>query len=317
MASFTISDSDFADIKDKVVIVTGASSGIGLATVKRLLTHGAKVYAADLNPPPEPEASRVSFLKVDVTSWAQQLALFKAAFAECRRVDHVFANAGINSTALLTEDDVDENGDLLPPKLNTINVNLIGVMYTVKLGIYYIGKNVDGGSIVMTASSSSVQRFTPTDYTTAKHGVLGLLRSLYGNLYPKVPIRINAIAPSWTETGIVPKKIISLLGPDGFQSPDVVARSVLYLFASPTTPHGQLVYSDKGRFWDTEGGEEGLIKHFGRMLGLKKEELLEGGKLVERSGFLEDVGKGNVDSVENVNGGVEGVKEKVDENMEG
>lgn len=50
---------------------------------------------------------------------------------------------------------MDENGDLLPPNLDTINVNLIGVMYTVKLAIYYIKQNPNGGSIVMTGSGSS------------------------------------------------------------------------------------------------------------------------------------------------------------------
>jgi hypothetical protein len=55
----------------------------------------------------------------------------------------------------LLEDDVDEKGDLLPPKLDTINVNLLGCMYTVKLGIHYIRQNSNGGSIVMTGSGSS------------------------------------------------------------------------------------------------------------------------------------------------------------------
>jgi NAD(P)-dependent dehydrogenase (short-subunit alcohol dehydrogenase family) len=101
-----------------------------------------------------------------VASWKDQVELFKAAEKEYGTVDHVFANAGIGPTITLLEDDVDENGDLLPPKLNTINVNLLGCMYTVKLGIFYIKKNPNGGSIVMTASASSFQRFAATDYST-------------------------------------------------------------------------------------------------------------------------------------------------------
>jgi NAD(P)-dependent dehydrogenase (short-subunit alcohol dehydrogenase family) len=79
----------------------------------------------------------------------------------------VFANAGISPTFSLLEEDVDEHGDLLPPKLNTLNVNLNGCIYTVKLGIYYLKKNPQGGSIVITASGSSFSRFPATDYSVS------------------------------------------------------------------------------------------------------------------------------------------------------
>lgn len=105
------------------------------------------------------------FMKVNVTSWKEQVEMFKAAEKEFGRIDHVFANAGIQPTVSLLEADVDENGDLLPPKLDTFNVNLMGCMYTVKLGIYYLRRNPNGGSIVVTASGSSFTRFPATDYS--------------------------------------------------------------------------------------------------------------------------------------------------------
>lgn len=163
----------------------------------------------------------------------------------------------------------------MPPKLNTINVNLLGCMYTVKLGIYYIKKNPNGGSIVMTASASSFARFPATDYTTAKHAVLGLLRSLHANLSPQIPIRINAIAPSWTQTAIVPQAVIDALGEGNYQSPDVVGRSVTLLMADKDK-HGELVYSDCGRFRDLENGENGYHAVTKRMLGVE-----DGGELSE------------------------------------
>lgn len=100
-----------------------------------------------------------------MTSWQEQIELFKAAEEEYGKIDHVFANAGIGPTISLLEDDVDENGDLLPPKLNTLDVNLTGCLYTVKLGIHVLKKNPNGGSIVMTASASSFSRFPATDYS--------------------------------------------------------------------------------------------------------------------------------------------------------
>ncbi|CAO2653561.1 Nn.00g029720.m01.CDS01 [Neocucurbitaria sp. VM-36] len=271
MTSFTISDSELDHIKDQVVIITGASSGIGLATLRRIITQGGKVFASDLNPLPEPEASSVPFMKTNVASWKEQVDMFKAAEKEFGKIDHVFANAGISARVSLMEEDVDENGDLLPPKLDTFNVNLIGCVYTVKLGIYYLKKNPNGGSIVVTASASSFMRFPATDYTTTKHAVLGLVRSLHGHLYPKLPIRINAIAPSWTNTGIVPPHILAALGEGNFQSADVVGRSVTVLMASQQR-HGELIYSDRGKFLELENGEKGYQEMTKRMLNVDQGE---------------------------------------------
>jgi NAD(P)-dependent dehydrogenase (short-subunit alcohol dehydrogenase family) len=192
----------------------------------------------------------------------------------------------------LLEDDVDENGDLLPPNLKTINVNLLGCLYTVKLGVHYLKKSPSDSSIVITASGSSYTRFPTTDYSTstilahhtntntgftatAKHGVLGLMRSLYSHLHPKLPIRINAIAPSWTKTGLVPPDILAALGEGNYQSPDVVGRSVTLLMAD-TKRHGELVYSECGQFMELENGPAGVHARIAKMLGVECEaELAE------------------------------------------
>jgi NAD(P)-dependent dehydrogenase (short-subunit alcohol dehydrogenase family) len=91
---------------------------------------------------------------------------FKAAKKQYGRIDHVFANAGVSMTTTFLEDDVDENGDLLPPNLKTMNVNLIGCLYTVKLGIHHLRKDSRDSSIVVTASGSSFTRFPTPDYST-------------------------------------------------------------------------------------------------------------------------------------------------------
>ncbi|KAF2127772.1 NAD(P)-binding protein [Dothidotthia symphoricarpi CBS 119687] len=215
--------------------------------------------------------------------------MFKAAQEMYGKIDHVFANAGIQPTISLLEDDTDENGDLMPPKLNTINVNLLGCMYTVKLGIHYLKKNPKGGSVVLTASGSSFTRFPATDYTTAKHAVLGLLRALHPLLSPHLPIRINAIAPSWTDTGIVPREVIAALGEGNYQSPDVVARSVVVLMAD-SRRYGELIYSDVGKFMDLENGEKGYHAFTKKMLGIAEEEELKEtsvlGRLIDVKGEM-------------------------------
>ncbi|KAJ4355162.1 hypothetical protein N0V95_003184 [Ascochyta clinopodiicola] len=270
MTSFTISDSDLDQIRDQVVLITGASSGIGLATLRRIIQHGGKVYAADLNPLPEPEAASVPFSRVDVTDWKQQVELFKAAQKQYGKIDHVFANAGIAQQVSLLEDDIDANGDLLPPDLKTIDVNLLGCLYTVKLAIHHLRTNPTGGSIVITASGSSFTRFPVTVYTTTKHAVLGLMRSLTAHLHPHLPIRINAIAPSWTDTGILGSALLEAIG-ENLQSADVPARSVALLMAD-TSRHGELVYSERGHYMDLENGEKGFHHLTAKMLGLESED---------------------------------------------
>ena len=96
MPELTISDGDLAPLSGKVVLVTGCSSGIGLATVKELLNVGAKVVGGDLS---EPKSSAVgsqdfAFVQVDVTDWKALRSLFKHAMSKFGHVDHVFANAG-------------------------------------------------------------------------------------------------------------------------------------------------------------------------------------------------------------------------------
>jgi NAD(P)-dependent dehydrogenase (short-subunit alcohol dehydrogenase family) len=254
--------------------------------------HGGKVYAGDLNPLPEPEASSVPFLRVDVTSWKEQLALFREAQEHYGKIDHVFANAGIAPSSTMLEDDVDENGDLLPPKMNTLDVNLTGYMYTVKLAIHYLKKNLNGGSIVMTASGSSFTRFPGADYSAcqsssplrcfwaltnpaiSKHAVLGILRSLYVPLYPNLPIRINAVAPSWTDTLIMPREVIAALSGGNYQSADVVAQSVVLLMADGKR-HGELVHSDKGVYTEMENGKGGFHALVKGMFGVEVNEEAE------------------------------------------
>lgn len=119
----------------------------------------------------------------------------------------------------------------------------------------------------MTASASSFQRFPIPDYTIAKHGVLGLVRTLSAYLHKpntdpsQVAFRVNAIAPSWTETSITPREAVEAAG-IRIQSPEIAARSALYLMAD-TTRHGQLLYSREARVMEIE---EPMLAHVRSMM---------------------------------------------------
>lgn len=95
MPEFTISDVDLAPLSGKVVIVTGCSSGIGLATVKELLKAGAKVVGGDVSDPKSAVDNQdFEFVQVNVTDWKALRDLFKHAISRFGHIDHVFANAG-------------------------------------------------------------------------------------------------------------------------------------------------------------------------------------------------------------------------------
>jgi NAD(P)-dependent dehydrogenase (short-subunit alcohol dehydrogenase family) len=138
--------------------------------------------------------------------------------------------------------------------------------------------------------SISTQLYIPSNTcnaATTKHAVLGLLRSLTPQLHPKLPIRINAIAPSWTETAIVPKQIIAALGEGNYQSADVVGRSVTLLMADKER-HGELIYSECGKFMDLENGDKGFHALTKKMLRLgEEEELSETGVFAKLTKILE------------------------------
>lgn len=264
MTNIEIHDDIFARIKDSVVLITGGSSGIGRATAQLCLNLGAAVIVGDLNAP-EPKlenADKFSFLNVNVTDWESLRGLFDHAEKLYGRIDHVFANAGVGPTTDFLDVTLNENGQLEPPNLRTFNINLLGPIYTARLAAAYMSELASqrpegtGGSIVLAASASSFQNFSAGDYTIAKHGVLGMIRGMGSKLQQK-NIRLNAIAPSWTSTGIVPGELIQSLGA-AVQSPEDVARSVVLLLAD-TARAGEIIYSWEGNYREVNKADQGLL----------------------------------------------------------
>ncbi|BAE62084.1 unnamed protein product [Aspergillus oryzae RIB40] len=217
MASLDIPHETLVKLKDKIILITGGSSGIGRATVELCLQLGAKAVIGDLSPPPSDLSSteNLKFVKADTSSWDSLRNLFNEAVKTFGRIDHVFANAGIAPRTNFLDESLDENGELAPPDLKVLKVNLIGAIYTTRLAVHHFRKfaeqhnGIATGSVVFTASASSFQTFGAPDYATAKHGVLGLMRSLVGQLPGNV--RVNGIAPSWTTTGLVSADFLASL----------------------------------------------------------------------------------------------------------
>lgn len=189
-----------------VAIVTGASSGIGLALTEHLLNKRWRVVLADIQPPLSTInlTSEISlFVHCDVSSWDDQAALFGKAFDWGKRLDFVALNAGIDD-----KDDIfntlDRDRPPVKPNMKTFDVDLLAVYWGVKLAAYYINKAGNGGHIAITASAAALYpHHAIPQYSAAKAGCVGLVRSLAPAAIKK-DIGIHALCPAMVPTNLAP-----------------------------------------------------------------------------------------------------------------
>ncbi|GFP59005.1 hypothetical protein ACSS6W_011073 [Trichoderma asperelloides] len=256
MSEFIIKDEDLSSLKGKVVVLTGGSSGIGLATVKLLLSLGASVVSGDINPPAASESTETPaflFVKTNVASWDDLTALFKKAKQHFGRIDCVFANAGIGPRANYLALETDDQGNLKEPSHELMEVGLRGLINTTSLAVHYIKGQPEGGSIVLMGSSTGLQPLRAVDYSAAKHGVLG-----FGRGFARIadvaglPIRINTLMPSWTTSNVLPDLEGLMRGISHVPQPAlVVARAAAYLMADASR-QGDVIYVADGKYKEIE-----------------------------------------------------------------
>ncbi|MDG2392152.1 MAG: SDR family NAD(P)-dependent oxidoreductase, partial [Thalassotalea sp.] len=160
-------------LQDKVAIITGAASGIGLATVKLFLEEGAKVVAGDVNASDEIMAlvdkdSGVVFVKSDVTKAEDHDALIASAVKNFGGLDIAFNNAGISGDAETLAADQDM---ALSDKVFEVNVR--GVQLAMNAQIkHFLANNVESPAIINTASiAGNVALPFSAPYVASKHAV--------------------------------------------------------------------------------------------------------------------------------------------------
>ncbi|KAI0303534.1 hypothetical protein B0F90DRAFT_1809708 [Multifurca ochricompacta] len=210
-------------VKGKVVVITGAASGIGKETALTFARHGAKVVIGDLDTVGakavsdtiKREGGEASFIKCDVVKWDDQVALFDLAISQFGAVDIVIPNAGIIENEEVCHGNVKfADGKPVAPKLLTLDVNLVGVFYTVHLGMYHLKQNRTEGAwkalVLIGSMASWVGLFSAQQYTASKHAVLGLLRSL-DPIVAMEDIRTACIHPWFADTNIIDWKYKTLL----------------------------------------------------------------------------------------------------------
>jgi NAD(P)-dependent dehydrogenase (short-subunit alcohol dehydrogenase family) len=185
----------------KVAVITGAGSGIGLATAKRFAAEGAKVVCADIDSTAgEAAAAEVEglFVSVDVTSEAAVQALFQMAVDSYGGLDIAFNNAGISPP---DDDSILTTG--LEAWQRVQDVNLTSVYLCCKYAIEHM-LATGGGSIINTASFVAVMGSATSQisYTASKGGVLAMSREL-GVQFARQGIRVNALCPGPVNTPLL------------------------------------------------------------------------------------------------------------------
>ncbi|MFI6041253.1 3-oxoacyl-ACP reductase [Nocardia sp. NPDC051321] len=224
-------------LQDRVAVVTGGGSGIGLATVRRFAAEGAKVVVADIDATTGAAAATEVgglYVKVDVTDEAQVEGLFQTAVDNCGGLDIAFNNAGISPPE---DDSILTTG--LDAWRRVQEVNLTSVYLCSKYAIQHMlerGK----GSVINTASFVAVMGAATSQisYTASKGGVLAMSREL-GVQFARNGIRVNALCPGPVNTPLLqelfakdPERAARRLVhiPTGrFAEPEEIAAAVAFL----------------------------------------------------------------------------------------
>jgi (+)-trans-carveol dehydrogenase len=204
-------------VEGKVAFITGVARGQGRSHAIRLAQEGADIIGIDFmeeipgapyGRATEEELAetvkavealdrRIIATKADVRDFDGLKKAVDDGVAQLGRLDIVSANAGI-STQMVPTEDLDE-----AIWQNMIDTNLTGVWHTAKAAIPHLKAGKRGGSIILTSSEAGIRGYgNIAHYVSAKHGVVGLMRTLALELAPD-SIRVNSIHPTQVDTDMI------------------------------------------------------------------------------------------------------------------
>lgn len=230
------------DLSNKVVLVTGASSGIGEATARELAREGAMVVITArrrdrldrLEARIREAGGDVLSIAADVTRRADVDAVTRAAIEHFGRVDVLFNNAGVMPLSFMRNLHVEEWDEM-------IDVNLKGLLYFIAAALPDMLKRNEGH--IINVASTAGHRVFPAGavYCATKFGVRAISEGLRAELHPETKIRVTIISPGIVATELAQRitdeqvknrPMVERLTP---LQPEDIARAVIYAIEQP--PH--------------------------------------------------------------------------------
>ena len=236
-----------------ITLITGASSGIGLATRIRLEQEGNTVYNLDIQDPKD--GSR--FIHCDVRSKASVLAAVQQVLQERGRIDQVFSNAGLHLFATLEETSDEE-------LMRLVETNILGTFYLVQAVIPVMKAQQYGRIVLMGSDQSFVGKGSSSVYGLTK-GAIGQFTKSTAIDYAPYNILVNCICPGTIDTPLLHRAVTrfstlkSVPEPEVYKSldaiqpigrvgrPEEIAEVVAFLLSEKNTfMTGSLVAADGG-----------------------------------------------------------------------
>jgi len=241
------------DLKNKNIIVTGATGGIGNSIIKKLSAAGANILASGTRIEKLEELKKnfenIKILKFDISQSEKIEEFIENATKELGgSLDCIVNNAGITKDNLAIRMSLDE-------WQKVININLTSTFLMSKFAIKKMLKNKSGKIVNITSVVAHTGNLGQANYTASKAGIIAMSKSL-ATEYAKKNINVNCISPGFIQTAMTDKIdekfkeiIISKIPSARLGEPDDIANAVLFLSSNQSSYiNGETLHVNGGMY---------------------------------------------------------------------
>jgi NADP-dependent 3-hydroxy acid dehydrogenase YdfG len=212
---------------EPVLVITGASTGIGAATARRAVEFGHRVVLAARSEDKLQALAqelggheKALAVRCDVTSWEDQQAVVQATLDSFGRMDAYFANAGFGAARGFLEESVEHWRSM-------IDTNVLGCALSIRAALGHFRKH-DAGHFILTSSVAGRRTLPGSLYSATKHAVTAMGEALRAEV-SDTAIRTTLIEPGMVDTPFFDNR------PSGALEADDIARAVMFALTQP--PH--------------------------------------------------------------------------------